>query len=208
MNEHKNFNELHTFPIVETFYSLQGEGFHTGKAAYFIRFGGCTVCCGWCDVKESWNPHVHPRLSNEQIVDEILSHKAHAVVVTGGEPLMHNLNKLCSLLHKNNIQTFLETSGTFKMTGEWDWVCLSPKQKHKPLDENFAKANELKVIIAMPEDFAWAEECATKVQKDCMLYLQPECSVQQQITPLIVEYCKQNPQWRISLQTHKFINIP
>ncbi|MDR0941439.1 MAG: 7-carboxy-7-deazaguanine synthase QueE [Bacteroidales bacterium] len=208
MKVSEDFNELHTFPIVETFYSLQGEGFHTGKAAYFIRFGGCTVCCGWCDVKESWNPHVHPRLTSMQIVEEILKHQAHAVVVTGGEPLMHNLDELCALLHQNNIQTFLETSGTFKMTGEWDWVCLSPKQKHKPLDENFAKANELKVIIATPEDLAWAEECAVKVQKKCMLYLQPEYSVSQYITPIIVAYCKQNPQWRISLQTHKFIDIP
>lgn len=208
MKAPENFNELHTFPIVETFYSLQGEGFHTGKAAYFIRFGGCTVCCGWCDVKQSWNPHVHPRLSNVQIVEQILANKAHAVVITGGEPLMHNLDELCTLLHKHKIQIFLETSGTFKMTGEWDWVCLSPKQKHKPLDENFAKANELKVIIATPEDLVWAEECAAKVHKKCMLYLQPEHSVHQQITPIIVEYCKQNPQWRISLQTHKFIDIP
>lgn len=208
MKAAENFNELHTFPIVEAFYSLQGEGFHTGKAAYFIRFGGCHVCCGWCDVKQSWNPNVHPRLSNAQIVEQILVNKAHAVVVTGGEPLMHNLDELCNLLHSHQIQTFLETSGTFKMSGKWDWVCLSPKQKHKPLQENFAKASELKVIIASPDDLAWAEECAAQVSPNCMLYLQPEYSVHGAITPTIVEYCKQNPQWRISLQTHKFIDIP
>ncbi len=201
-------NRTNTFPIVESFYSVQGEGYHTGKPAYFIRLGGCNVLCGWCDVKESWNPNIHERFTIEDIVKRVMQHPAKSVVVTGGEPLMNDLTKLTKVLNQQNIQTYLETSGTFTFTGDWDWVCLSPKQHHAPLDENFARANELKVIIDTPVRFQWAEECRTKVNSNCKLYLQPEWSRLEKITPEIIEYIKANPEWNISIQTHKYINIP
>lgn len=201
-------NEQITFPIVEQFYSIQGEGYHTGKPAYFIRFGGCNVCCGWCDVKESWNPHIHPTETLDAIVENVKLHRADSVVITGGEPLMHNLDKLCNCLHDMGIQTFLETSGTHPLSGTWSWICLSPKKHHAPKPEAFVYANELKVVIDSSLDFAWAEQCAQKVSPDCLLYLQPEWkSYETSILP-IVEYSKQHPAWRISVQTHKFMNIP
>ena len=197
-----------TLPVVETFYSIQGEGFHTGKPAYFIRLGGCNVLCGWCDVKESWNPNIHAQLSITDIVARVSEQPAQSVVITGGEPLMNNLDELCSLLKKNGIQTFLETSGTYKLTGTWDWICLSPKQHHPPLPNFYKHAHELKVIIDNIDRFAWAEKCKQNVSKSCKLYLQPEWNSLSEILPEIVNFCKLNPEWNISVQTHKYINIP
>lgn len=197
-----------TLPVVETFYSIQGEGFHTGKPAYFLRLGGCNVLCGWCDVKESWNPNKHAQLRIVDIVERVREQPAKSIVVTGGEPLMYNLDELCSMLKKHNIQTFLETSGTHKLTGRWDWICLSPKEHHPPLPEFYQYADEVKVIIDTPDRFAWAESCKQKVTQGCKLFLQPEWNSSSKILPEIVNYCKLNPEWNISIQTHKYIHIP
>jgi len=201
-------NNIETYPIVESFYSVQGEGFHTGKPAYFVRFGGCNVLCGWCDVKESWDPDIHEKYSIEDILAQIQEHPAQSVVVTGGEPLMNNLDDFTKTLKDNNIKVHLETSGTHAFSGNWDWVCLSPKRHHPPKEENFGHANELKVIIDKFLRFDWAESCKEKVGKDCRLYLQPEWSSLEKVTPEIVKYIKENPEWSISVQTHKYINIP
>ena len=208
MNTTQSFNELLTYPIVEEFYSIQGEGYHTGKPAYFIRFGGCNVCCGWCDVKESWNPKIHPTETLENLIENIENHKAQSVVVTGGEPLMHNLDEFCNRLQTRNIETFLETSGTHPLSGTWNWICLSPKKHHQPLENIYQKAQELKVIIDKNFDFAWAEACRKKVSDNCVLYLQPEWNSYEITIPQIVAYIKENPKWRISIQTHKFMHIP
>lgn len=194
-------------PLMEEFYTIQGEGFHTGKAAYFIRIGGCDVGCHWCDVKESWNAETHPPTSSEKIVDNALKF-AKTVVVTGGEPLMWNLDFLTNLLHKNNIKTHIETSGAYMLSGTWNWICLSPKKTKLPLSEIYAKTNELKIIIYNKNDFKFAEEQAAKVSDNCELFLQPEWSKRDKMTPLIVDYVMNNPQWKISLQTHKYLNIP
>ena len=194
-------------PLMEEFYTIQGEGFHTGKAAYFIRIGGCDVGCHWCDVKESWNAETHPPTSSEKIVDNALKF-AKTVVVTGGEPLMWNLDFLTNLLHKNNIKTHIETSGAYTLSGTWNWICLSPKKTKLPLSEIYAKTNELKIIIYNKNDFKFAEEQAAKVSDNCELFLQPEWSKRDKMTPLIVDYVMNNPQWKISLQTHKYLNIP
>jgi 7-carboxy-7-deazaguanine synthase len=207
MNSNQSINELLTFPIVEQFYSIQGEGYHTGKPAYFVRFGGCNVCCGWCDVKESWNPAIHPMETLDSIIGNITMHKAKSIVVTGGEPLMHNLEEFCNRLHNLGIETFLETSGTHPMTGKWTWVCLSPKKHHQPIPINYTFAQELKVIIDKNLDFAWAEECAQKVSDSCILYLQPEWNSYESAIPGMVDYIKKHPKWRISIQTHKFMHI-
>jgi organic radical activating enzyme len=195
-------------PLVEEFYTIQGEGFHTGKAAYFIRVGGCDVGCSWCDTKFSWNPSLHPLVPAEQIVHHILEHPAAAVVVTGGEPLMVNMDYLTGLLKEKGIETFLETSGAYELSGNWDWVCLSPKKNAPPVDSMFEKAHELKVIIASEEDLEWALTNATKVAPACKLYLQPEWSRREQILPLIIEFSKKNPWWMISIQSHKYMRIP
>lgn len=201
-------NDLITFPIVEQFYSIQGEGFHTGKPAYFIRFGGCNVCCGWCDVKESWNPHIHPIETLDAIVQNVKRHKADSIVVTGGEPLMHTLDLFCKTLQDIGVQLFLETSGTHQLSGTWSWICLSPKKHHHPKESMYRIANELKVIIDTTLDFEWAEQCAQKVSDNCVLYMQPEWNSYEDAIPGIVDYIKQNPKWRISIQTHKFMKIP
>jgi organic radical activating enzyme len=201
-------NDTITFPIVEQFYSIQGEGYHTGKPAYFVRFGGCNVCCGWCDVKESWNPYIHATESIHDIVQKIQVYNVDSVVVTGGEPLMHNLDEFCNVLHSKGIQLFLETSGTHPISGTWDWICLSPKKHHKPLDSMYLYANELKVVMDESLDFEWAELCAHKVGANTLLYMQPEWNSYKKAIPGIVEYIKKHPQWRISIQTHKFMNIP
>ncbi|MBA2612429.1 MAG: 7-carboxy-7-deazaguanine synthase QueE [Bacteroidetes bacterium] len=193
---------------MEEFYTIQGEGFNTGKAAYFIRIGGCDVGCHWCDVKESWDANIHPLTSIEKIITNVLEWKAPSVVVTGGEPLIYNLDALTAELKKKNIETFIETSGAYKLSGNWDWICLSPKKTMTPLPEVYAKANELKVIVFNQHDFKWAEEQAAKVGKDCFLYLQPEWSKHIELIPQIIEYVKNNPKWMISLQTHKYMNIP
>jgi 7-carboxy-7-deazaguanine synthase len=195
-------------PLMEEFYSLQGEGFHTGKAAYFVRIGGCDVGCRWCDIKESWNAEKYPPVPTDLIIGHATGYPAKAIVVTGGEPLLYNLGYLCSGLHEKGIQTFLETSGSSPLTGEWDWICLSPK-KDAPLVGNILSlANELKVIIEEPGDFYWAEENASGVNAGCILYLQPEWSRRQAIIPKIVEYIRENPKWKISLQSHKYMRIP
>jgi organic radical activating enzyme len=195
-------------PLVEEFYTIQGEGYHTGKAAYFIRIGGCDVGCSWCDTKFSWNPSLHPVVPAEQILDHVTAHPAAAVVVTGGEPLMVNLDYLTELLKQKGIETFLETSGAYPLSGSWDWICLSPKKNAPPVDELFLVAHELKMIIASHEDFEWAVENGSRVHGDCKLFLQPEWSQRETILPVIIEFIKANPRWMISLQSHKYMRIP
>lgn len=193
---------------MEEFYTIQGEGHNTGKAAYFIRLGGCDVGCHWCDVKESWDAAVHPLTPAEDIVQNALAHKAKAVVVTGGEPLTYNLDELTGKMKEHGIETFIETSGSYNLSGSWDWICLSPKKTMKPLEKIYTRAHELKMIVYNKHDFIWAEEEAVKVGKNCLLFLQPEWSRRNEITPLIIDYVKANPRWTISLQTHKYLNIP
>lgn len=195
-------------PLMEEFYTIQGEGFNTGKAAYFIRLGGCDIGCHWCDVKESWNASLHPLTAAETIAAHADSFPAKAVVITGGEPLLYNLDHLCELLAARQIRRFLETSGAYPLSGTWDWICLSPKKFKAPLPQVSQMAHELKVIIFNASDFAWAEKQATMVSATCKLYMQPEWSKEREMTPLIVEYVKAHPNWEISLQTHKFMNIP
>lgn len=195
-------------PLMEEFYTIQGEGFHTGKPAYFIRVGGCDVGCHWCDVKESWDANLHPLTKADQIVANALQHPARAVVVTGGEPSAFQMDYLTKKLKENGVQTFIETSGSYPLTGNWDWICLSPKKTLPPKAENYSKAHELKVIIYNKDDFRWAEEQAALVNEDCMLFLQPEWSKSNEMMPLIVEYVMANPRWNVSLQTHKYMHIP
>jgi len=195
-------------PLVEEFYSLQGEGFHTGKAAYFVRIGGCDIGCFWCDSKFSWQAELHPLHDVDAIVQRASAAPAKAVVVTGGEPTFYNLDFFCSELKKNGVQTFLETSGTYPLTGEWNWICLSPKIQTPPLPDFLAQAHELKVIITDENSFAWAETNALLVNPNCKLFLQPEWSNYLKLIDLIVEYIKENPKWNISLQAHKFMRIP
>lgn len=194
-------------PLMEEFYTIQGEGFHKGTAAYFIRIGGCDVGCHWCDVKESWNADLHPPTSTSQIINNAVKY-SDTVVVTGGEPLTWNMNLLTQGLKAKGAKVHIETSGAYKLTGEWDWICLSPKKLKLPTSEVYAKANELKVIIYNKSDFDFAEKQASKVNSDCVLYLQPEWSRKDKVIPLIVEYVMQNPKWKVSLQTHKYLNIP
>lgn len=195
-------------PLMEEFYTIQGEGFNSGKAAYFIRIGGCDVGCHWCDVKESWDANLHPLTKTETILEHVREQNASSVVVTGGEPLIYNLDTLTELLKKNKIETFIETSGAYALSGTWDWICLSPKKTMSPLPDIYKKAHELKVIVFNQHDFKWAEEQAALVSSDCYLYLQPEWSKHAQLLPQIIEYVKNNPKWMISLQTHKYMNIP
>jgi organic radical activating enzyme len=202
------FDDGKLLPLMEDFYTIQGEGFNTGKAAYFIRLGGCDMGCWWCDVKESWDASLHPLTLADEIVDRVMKYPARAVVVTGGEPVLYNLDYLCDKLKDNGIVTFLETAGVRKLTGKWDWICLSPKKNSIPLLEYFQVANELKVIIHTESDLKWAELNAEKAHQGCQLYLQPEWSKYNQILPVIVEYVKDHPEWKISLQSHKFMNIP
>ncbi len=195
-------------PLMEDFYTIQGEGFNTGKAAYFIRLGGCDVGCHWCDVKESWDAELHPLTSVDEIVLNANRYPGKAVVVTGGEPLLYNLDYLTSQLQNKNILTFIETSGAYPLSGNWDWICLSPKKFKSPRPDIAPLANELKVIIFNKSDFKFAEEYAALVSPSCKLYLQPEWSKSKEITPLIIDYVMNNPKWEISLQTHKYLNIP
>ena len=196
-------------PTMETFYTIQGEGFHQGRAAYFIRLGGCDVGCHWCDVKDSWDINAHPRLSINKIVSEASQHIGRLAVITGGEPLMHNLAVLTGALHEAGFETNIETSGVCEeVTGDWDWICFSPKKFKKPNPEIYLKAHELKVIIFNQSDFDWAESFAEVVSDNCILYLQPEWSRMETMLPDIIEYVKNNPKWRISMQVHKFMDIP
>ena len=195
-------------PLVEDFYTIQGEGFHTGKPAYFIRLGGCDVGCRWCDAKYTWNPRIFPPTDVDVVVERASQCAAQAIVITGGEPLLYPLAELTGKLRERGLEIFLETSGTHPFSGDFDWVCLSPKRQMPPLAEAFGRAHELKVIIQTKEDFEWAEENAARVGRYCRLYLQPEWSVFDKIMPEIVEYAKQHPKWSISVQTHKFMKIP
>jgi 7-carboxy-7-deazaguanine synthase len=197
-----------TLPVMEAFYTLQGEGFHQGRAAYFIRLGGCDVGCFWCDVKESWDAAAHPQLKIEDIVSQAKATPGRLAVITGGEPLMHTLDELTHALHLEGFETNIETSGSSPLSGEWDWVCLSPKKFKAPLPELVQAANELKVVIYNKHDFAWAEKWAVQVNPSCKLYLQPEWSKVTESTPLIVDYIKAHPQWELSVQVHKYINVP
>jgi 7-carboxy-7-deazaguanine synthase len=206
--EQQIFEDGQKLPLIEQFYTIQGEGFHVGKAAYFIRIGGCDIGCSWCDTKFSWRFEVNELTDIEEIVNNVIAARADSVVVTGGEPSLYNLGPLCQELKKNAIKTFVETSGAYVLRGQWDWICLSPKRQNPPHASIFGKANELKVIISKPEDYAWAEENALKVSKTCKLFLQPEWSKYEQIIPEVVEYVKNNPKWLISLQAHKFMHIP
>ena len=193
---------------MEQFYTLQGEGYYQGQAAYFVRLGGCDVGCVWCDVKESWEEEKHPLQKVQDLVSNIKRTNAKIVVVTGGEPLLHDLNELTGQLKKEGLRTHLETSGSSPLTGRWDWITLSPKKFKAPLPEVIPYANELKVIVFNKSDFEWAEEYATKVSAGCKLYLQPEWSKAAAVTPLIIDYIKAHPQWQLSLQIHKYINVP
>ena len=194
-------------PLMEEFYTIQGEGFHKGTAAYFIRVGGCDVGCHWCDVKESWNAATHPPTAIESIAANAAQY-SNTIVVTGGEPLTWDMGPLTTLLKDKNLNTHIETSGAYPLTGNWDWICLSPKKNKEPVGDIHLKAHELKVIIYNRDDLRFAEEHAAKVSEHCVLYLQPEWSVRDKVTPLIVDYVMKNPSWKISLQTHKYLNIP
>jgi 7-carboxy-7-deazaguanine synthase len=198
-------------PVMESFYTLQGEGYHQGKAAYFIRLGGCDVGCVWCDVKDSWDANKHPKHSIDAIVQKALTEtnqQPSIAVITGGEPLMHQLDALTQALKIAGFQTNIETSGSHPMSGDWDWICLSPKKFKAPLPEILPLAHELKVVVFNKHDFDWAEQYAAQVNPECKRYLQPEWDKAAIVTPLIVDYIKANPQWALSLQTHKYINVP
>ena len=194
-------------PLMEEFYTIQGEGYHKGTAAYFIRVGGCDVGCHWCDVKESWNAATHPPTH----VDHIAANAARysdTIVITGGEPLTWNMEPLTTRLRDKGLKIHIETSGAYPLTGHWDWICLSPKKMKLPKDEVYARAHELKVIVYNRHDFIFAEEQAARVNQDCILYLQPEWSKRDIMIPEIVDYVMKNPKWKVSLQTHKYLNIP
>ncbi|MBI5541827.1 MAG: 7-carboxy-7-deazaguanine synthase QueE [Bacteroidia bacterium] len=195
-------------PIIEKFYSIQGEGYHTGKAAYFIRIAGCDIACDWCDTKFSWNNHPEWLMRVDEIVEIASEFPAKAVVVTGGEPLSYNLDVLCSSLKDKGIETYLETCGAYQLSGNWNWICLSPKKQNPPVADIYNKADELKVIIQNSDDFLWAEENAKKVNNNCKLFLQPEWSKFGEIIEDVVSYVKENPKWNISIQAHKFMHIP
>ena len=196
-------------PVMEQFHTIQGEGYHQGNAAYFIRLGGCDVGCVWCDVKESWNADKHPKYAVEDIITMIKSETPGGiVVVTGGEPLMHDLNHLTHTLQNAGYRTHIETSATHALSGNWDWICVSPKKFKSPLPTVMQQADELKIIVYNTSDFKWAEIHAQSVNETCKLYLQPEWSMAEKMTPLIVDYIKSNPQWQLSLQIHKYIQVP
>ena len=194
-------------PLMEAFYTLQGEGYHKGSAAYFIRIGGCDVGCHWCDVKESWDAEKHPPTRIESIVQEAKKW-SNTVVVTGGEPLMWPMSPLTTELKSKGIITHIETSGAYNLSGAWDWFCLSPKKTKLPTPEAYKAADELKMIIHNQNDFKFAEEQAALVGEDCILFLQPEWSKREQMMPEMVDYVLKNPRWKVSLQTHKYLNIP
>ncbi len=219
MNKTITATSEQVLPVMESFYTLQGEGYHQGRAAYFIRLGGCDVGCVWCDVKDSWDASKHPSLSIDAIVNklyvetgirnrELGNNIQPIVVITGGEPLMHDLTQLTNAIHAAGFTTNIETSGAHPLSGEWDWICLSPKKFKAPLPEVVPHAHELKVVIFHKSDFAWAEQYAALVTPQCKLYLQPEWDKAAEVTPLIIDYIKTNPQWELSLQLHKYINVP
>ena len=194
--------------LMEAFYSIQGEGFHTGKAAYFLRIGGCDVGCHWCDVKESWDVNLHPLTEVDEIIRLIDETRVDTVVITGGEPLMWNLNLLCNRLRRKGLQVYLETSGAYPVSGEFDWICLSPKKNQKAFDEIKQLANELKIIVQNKHDLKWAKQQQLEVSTSCKLYLQPEWSKRDKVMSLITDFVMENTEWQISLQTHKYMNLP
>ncbi len=195
-------------PLMEAFYSIQGEGHNVGMPSFFVRIGGCDVGCSWCDIKRSWNAQLYPPTLTSDILKQVFNCKAKSVVVTGGEPLNYNMNLFTAELKKAGFRTYVETSGSSPFSGEWDWVCLSPKKNKPPLKEAFVFASELKVIIENVDDFAWAEENAINVGADCKLYLQPEWSKAKEMMQTIVDYALENPKWNISIQSHKYMRIP
>ena len=222
-----------SLPVMESFYTLQGEGYHKGKAAYFIRLGGCDVGCVWCDVKESWDANIHPKFTTKEIIEKLLSeiddsqkkettnekretrndkhqtrNEKPIIVITGGEPLLHNLDELTKQLQSLGFETNIETSGSSPFSGSWNWVCLSPKKFKAPLPEILPLANELKIVVFNKNDFEWAEQYAASVHPSCKLYLQPEWDKSSTVIPLIIDYIKAHPQWQLSLQIHKYINVP
>ncbi|MDE1191807.1 MAG: 7-carboxy-7-deazaguanine synthase QueE [Arachidicoccus sp.] len=212
-NESALWKKNDTLPVMEAFYTIQGEGFYQGRAAYFIRLGGCDVGCVWCDVKESWDANKHAQKSIEELTsDALLAVNGHVgnaiIVITGGEPLMYDLNELTDALHNAGFQINIETSGAYPLSGNIDWICLSPKKFKAPLPEVISQANELKVIIYNKSDFVWAEQYANQCNANCKLYLQPEWSKEKQMLPLIIDYIKANPKWELSVQIHKYINVP
>lgn len=193
---------------MESFYTIQGEGAHQGRAAYFIRLAGCQVKCVWCDVKDSWDEHAHPVVSIDTIAQKAKESGGAMAVVTGGEPTMHNLEPLTTALKQAGLHTHIETSGAYKLTGVWDWVCFSPKKFMAPVEGFAEQAHELKVVIFHKSDFEWAEKYAAQVTSRCRLFLQPEWSKEKEVLPLIIDYVKSHPRWQISLQVHKYMNIP
>lgn len=205
MTSSSNTNPL---PVMEAFYTIQGEGFHQGRAAYFIRLGGCDVGCFWCDVKESWDASQHPQVSVTDIVKEAVQYPGRLAVITGGEPLLYNLDSLTDQLKEAGFETNIETSGSSPLSGNWDWICLSPKKFKEPLAAILPLANELKVVVYNKHDLDWAETYAAKVNAGCKLYLQPEWEKAEEVTPLLIHYIKAHPQWELSLQVHKYIHVP
>jgi organic radical activating enzyme len=203
-----SFDSNKELPVMERFYTIQGEGFHQGKAAYFIRLAGCSVGCTWCDVKESWDAEDHELVSLSQLKKDITQSKTEIVVITGGEPAMYDLTALCEMIKIMGLRTHIETSGAFPITGFWDWICVSPKRFKKVLEENIGKAHELKVIIAHKNDFRFAQNHTKNTGVNCHIYLQPEWSIAEEMLPEIISYVKDNPKYRISLQVHKFMNVP
>ena len=195
-------------PVRESFYTIQGEGQYSGTPAYFVRLGGCDVGCKWCDVKESWDADKFDWIGVQAIVDEVTTSGSKLAVITGGEPLMYDLEKLTKALMEKGVQVNVETAGVYEISGQWDWICFSPKRFKKPIAEYYHKADELKVVIFHKNDLRWAEDHAQRMHKSAKLFLQPEWSKEKEMTPLVVDYIKDNPKWRISLQTHKYMNIP
>jgi organic radical activating enzyme len=200
--------ESKQLPVMEHFFTLQGEGYHSGRAAYFIRLAGCDVGCVWCDVKESWTISPEQYLTIDQLLEALSNAAADFVVITGGEPTMHDLTDLTSVLKENGFEIAIETAGVHPLKGHIDWYCFSPKKFKAPIDEAYSKANELKIVIAHPSDFEWAETHAQKVEPNCKLYLQTEWEKQDRLLPLIIDYIKRNKKWKISLQSHKYMQIP
>lgn len=198
---------MKSFPVMEHFYSVQGEGKYTGTPAYFIRFGGCDVGCVWCDVKESWDADKHPKLSIEDLVGHVLASGTELVVLTGGEPAMYDLSGLCDALKAEGKRVHIETSGVYTIKGSFDWITFSPKKFKQPLEENYPLADELKIIVFNKSDLSWAEEHASRVSEHCLLYLQPEWSKADEMQQLIFNYILENPRWKISLQTHKYLGV-
>ena len=206
-NQNIDFKNGQKIPLMESFLSIQGEGFYSGKSSYFLRIGGCDVGCHWCDVKESWDPDAHPIIPTNKIVNDSIEY-SDTIVITGGEPLMWDMTPLTNGLRSNNKKVHIETSGAYKLTGTWDWICLSPKKRMNPLDEIYQVADELKVIIYNNDDLKFAEQQADKTNSKAHLFLQPEWDKRDKMIPIMVDYVKNNPKWKISLQTHKYLNIP